>query len=40
VAGKTHDLNEAVTATGMYRDRLAKEHGQWKFESRFVTFDD
>ena len=40
VAGKTNELNASTTATGFYRDRLRKANGQWKFESRFVTFDD
>jgi hypothetical protein len=40
MAGKTADLNEIATSTGYYRDRLRKVNGRWKFESRFVTFDD
>lgn len=40
MAGKTSELTETAIATGYYRDRLLKVAGQWKFESRFVTFDD
>jgi len=40
VAGKTQDFDESITATGVYRDQLRKIDGQWKFQSRQVTFDD
>ena len=40
MAGKTTELAEAATSTGFYRDQLCKVDGRWKFESRFVTFDD
>lgn len=39
-AGKTSEHAEGATSTGFYRDRLCKVDGHWKFESRFVTFDD
>jgi len=40
VAGKTKELDESTTATGLYRDHLRKIDGQWKFQSRHVRFDD